>query len=213
MKPFTYERPPGLREAAAAVAARPDAKFIAGGTNLLDLMKLEIEQPAHLVDISRLPLREIERDAGRRPAHRRAGAQQRSRRRHAGAPRYPLLSQALLSGASGTAPQQGVDRRQSAPAHALPLFLRSRHALQQARARLGLLRRSTASTAPRDPRRERCLHRRPPFGHGGGDDGARCAASRRSRPMARPEAFPIGELHRLPGDDAAYRDRRSRQAR
>jgi len=59
MKAFTYER---AKDAAAAVAAvsRPGAKFISGGTNLLDLMKLEIEQPAHLVDISRLPLRTID---------------------------------------------------------------------------------------------------------------------------------------------------------
>ena len=59
MKPFTYERAtePG---AAVTAVARAGAKFISGGTNLLDLMKLEIEQPTHLVDISRLPLRDIE---------------------------------------------------------------------------------------------------------------------------------------------------------
>ena len=56
MKPFTYERVVDAREAGAAVL-RANAKFISGGTNLLDLMKLEIEQPAHLVDISQLPLR------------------------------------------------------------------------------------------------------------------------------------------------------------
>ena len=55
MKPFTYER---VTEAGAAVTAvsRAGAKFISGGTNLLDLMRLEVERPAHLVDISRLPL-------------------------------------------------------------------------------------------------------------------------------------------------------------
>ncbi len=101
MKPFTYERPQGLREAAAAVAARPDAKFIAGGTNLIDLMKLEIEQPAHLVDISRLPLREIEPTPegglriGAQVPNSDLAADTRVRSR------YPLLSQALLSGASG----------------------------------------------------------------------------------------------------------------
>ena len=49
-----------MREAIAAVSASPGARFIAGGTNLLDLMKLEIETPSQLVDISRLPLTQIE---------------------------------------------------------------------------------------------------------------------------------------------------------
>jgi xanthine dehydrogenase YagS FAD-binding subunit len=101
MKPFTYERAAGLREAAAAVASRPGAKFIAGGTNLVDLMKLEIEQPAHLVDISRLPLRQIEATPegglriGAQVPNSDLAANMEVRRR------YPLLAQALLSGASG----------------------------------------------------------------------------------------------------------------
>lgn len=100
MKPFTYERAAGLHEAAAAVAARPGAKFIAGGTNLLDLMKLEIEQPVHLVDISRLPLQLIEETPedglriGAQVPNSDLAADMRVRTR------YPLLSQALLSGAS-----------------------------------------------------------------------------------------------------------------
>ncbi|RZN24551.1 xanthine dehydrogenase family protein subunit M, partial [Bradyrhizobium sp. Leo121] len=100
MKPFTYERASGLREAAAAVAARLGIKFIAGGTNLIDLMKLEIEQPIHLVDISRLPLRLIEETPegglriGAQVPNSDLAADMRVRRR------YPLLSQALLSGAS-----------------------------------------------------------------------------------------------------------------
>ena len=51
MRSFTYERAKTPQQAATAVAGRPGAKFIAGGTNLLDLMKLEIETPTHLVDI------------------------------------------------------------------------------------------------------------------------------------------------------------------
>jgi xanthine dehydrogenase YagS FAD-binding subunit len=101
MRPFTYERAQDAQQAAAAVAARPDAKFISGGTNLLDLMKLEIEQPAHLVDISRLGLDRIEatRDGGLR-----IGAQVRNSDLAADArvrERYPVLAQALLAGASG----------------------------------------------------------------------------------------------------------------
>jgi xanthine dehydrogenase YagS FAD-binding subunit len=60
MKPFTYERAKTPADAAKAVAARPGSKFIAGGTNLLDLMKLEIEAPAHLVDVQDLKLDRIE---------------------------------------------------------------------------------------------------------------------------------------------------------
>ncbi len=52
MKSFSYERAKSPAEAAAAVARTPDAKFIAGGTNLLDLMKLQIETPRHLVDVN-----------------------------------------------------------------------------------------------------------------------------------------------------------------
>jgi xanthine dehydrogenase YagS FAD-binding subunit len=59
MKPFRYERASGVASACAA-AAQPAAKFIAGGTNLIDLMKLQVETPAHLVDINALPLRGID---------------------------------------------------------------------------------------------------------------------------------------------------------
>src|SRR5271165_3465020 len=100
MRPFTYERARTPRE--AAVAARAEgAKFIAGGTNLLDLMKLEIETPTHLVDVNGLALDKIEPtgDGGLR-----IGALVRNTDLAAdGAVRknYPLLSRALLAGASG----------------------------------------------------------------------------------------------------------------
>lgn len=100
MKPFTYERVTDARAAGAAMS-RAGAKFISGGTNLLDLMKLEIEQPTHLVDISRLPLKQVEDlpDGGMRigaqAANSDVAADPRVRAR------YPALSEALLSGASG----------------------------------------------------------------------------------------------------------------
>ena len=100
MKPFTYERVTDLQAATAAVS-RTGAKFISGGTNLLDLMKLEIEQPTHLVDISRLPLKQIEDVPG---GGIRIGAQA-ANSEVAGDPRlcarYPALAEALLAGASG----------------------------------------------------------------------------------------------------------------
>ena len=60
MRPFTYERATTAEGAAKAAALTPGARFIAGGTNLLDLMKLEIETPQHLIDVSRLPMAAIE---------------------------------------------------------------------------------------------------------------------------------------------------------
>jgi xanthine dehydrogenase YagS FAD-binding subunit len=100
LKPFTYERLTDTVTAPAA-ALRDGAKFISGGTNLLDLMKLEIEQPKHLVDISRLPLssRDDLPDGGFRiEAQARnsdVAADPRVRER------YRVLSEALLSSASG----------------------------------------------------------------------------------------------------------------
>jgi xanthine dehydrogenase YagS FAD-binding subunit len=99
MKPFRYERAGSLASACAS-ATEPAAKFIAGGTNLLDLMKLQIEQPTHLVDIGPLPLAEIEETAegglriGARVTNSALAADMRVRRR------YPVLSQAILAGAS-----------------------------------------------------------------------------------------------------------------
>jgi xanthine dehydrogenase YagS FAD-binding subunit len=100
MKPFRYERASGVASACAS-AAQPAAKFIAGGTNLIDLMKLQIETPAHLVDINALPLGGIEETTehglriGALVTNSALAADMRVRRR------YPLLSQAILAGASG----------------------------------------------------------------------------------------------------------------
>jgi xanthine dehydrogenase YagS FAD-binding subunit len=60
MRAFTYERAKTPAEAAAAAARTTGARFVAGGTNLLDLMKLEIETPAHLIDVNGLALDKIE---------------------------------------------------------------------------------------------------------------------------------------------------------
>ena len=101
MRPFTYERATTPAEAAAAVARQPGAKFIAGGTNLLDLMKLQIETPSHLVDVNALGLDRIEPtpDGGLRIGalvrNTDLAADARVRRD------YAVLSRALLAGASG----------------------------------------------------------------------------------------------------------------
>ncbi|KQW42223.1 MULTISPECIES: xanthine dehydrogenase family protein subunit M [unclassified Roseateles] len=101
MKAFSFERARTPAEAAAAVARRPDARFIAGGTNLLDLMKLQIETPGHVVDVNALGLDRIEPVDG---GGLRIGALVRNSDLAADARvrmDYPVLSRALLSGASG----------------------------------------------------------------------------------------------------------------
>ena len=101
MKAFGYERASSPADAAAAAARTPGAKFIAGGTNLLDLMKLEIETPAHLIDVNALKLDRIERS---RDGGMRIGALVRNTDLAADARvrrDYAVLSRALLAGASG----------------------------------------------------------------------------------------------------------------
>ena len=101
MRSFTYERALSPAEAAAAAARIAGAKFIAGGTNLLDLMKLEIETPAHLIDVNGLKLDQIEATAegglriGALVRNTDLATDARVRRD------YGLLSRALLAGASG----------------------------------------------------------------------------------------------------------------
>lgn len=101
MKAFTYERAASPADAAAIVARTPDAKFIAGGTNLLDLMKLQIETPAHLVDVNGLKLDRIEDtpDGGLRIGALVRNTDLAAHKRVRGD--YGVLSRALLAGASG----------------------------------------------------------------------------------------------------------------
>ena len=101
MKAFTYERASQPADAAAAAAKTANTRFIAGGTNLLDLMKLEIETPAHLIDVNGLGLDRIEEteDGGLRIGalvrNTDLAADKRVRKD------YAVLSRALLAGASG----------------------------------------------------------------------------------------------------------------
>jgi xanthine dehydrogenase YagS FAD-binding subunit len=101
MKSFTYERAKSPADAAAAAARIQGAKFIAGGTNLLDLMKLQIEAPTHLIDVNGLALDKIEATPegglriGALVRNTDLAADERVRRD------YGLLSRALLAGASG----------------------------------------------------------------------------------------------------------------
>jgi xanthine dehydrogenase YagS FAD-binding subunit len=101
MKPFSYERASSPADAAAKAASTQGAKFIAGGTNLLDLMKLQIETPSHLIDVNELGLDRIEATPegglriGALVRNTDLAADERVRRD------YGVLSRALLAGASG----------------------------------------------------------------------------------------------------------------
>ena len=101
MKPFAYERATDPAAAVAAVAGDPSARYLAGGTNLVDLMKLEVETPARLVDVTHLGLDAVEErpDGGLRIG---AGVRNSDLAAHpAVRARWPALAQALLAGASG----------------------------------------------------------------------------------------------------------------
>lgn len=101
MKPFAYLRPGSVDEAVRAGASDPTARYLGGGTNLVDLMKLGVESPGLLIDVSRLPLDQVSRtEAG----GLRIGAAVRNSDLAAHPDvrgGYPVLTQALLSGASG----------------------------------------------------------------------------------------------------------------
>jgi xanthine dehydrogenase YagS FAD-binding subunit len=101
MRPFRYVRAKDPLEAARIAAETPGARFLAGGTNLIDLMKLDIERPGVVIDLGRLPLGRIEDrpdgalHIGALATASEVAADQRVRAR------YPVLAMALLSGASG----------------------------------------------------------------------------------------------------------------
>ncbi len=101
MKPFTYERATSAKDAAARAAHMPGAKFIAGGTNLLDLMKVQVETPGHLIDVNGLGFDRIEPTpegglrVGALVRNTDLAADMRVRRD------YALLTRALVAGASG----------------------------------------------------------------------------------------------------------------
>lgn len=101
MKSFSYERAATIEQAIAAIEDHPAARFVAGGTNLIDLMKHEIEAPTHLIDVNHLGLDQIEDTPegglkiGALVRNSDLAADRRVR------DRYEVLARALLAGASG----------------------------------------------------------------------------------------------------------------
>jgi xanthine dehydrogenase YagS FAD-binding subunit len=101
MKPFRYERASDASAAVAMLAQAPAGAFLGGGTNLVDLMKLDVAQPQVLIDVSRLPYNRVELLSD---GSVRIGAAVRNSELAADRTirtRYPMLAQALLAGASG----------------------------------------------------------------------------------------------------------------
>ena len=186
---FQYARPNDVSDAVRMIAGDPTAKFIAGGTNLIDLMKEDVERPSRLIDISRLPLGKIEETAD---GGVRIGAlvpnsdlawhpviEQR----------YPLLRSAIMAGAS-----QQLRNMASTGGNLLQrtlrLFLRHCDVVQQARAGQRLLSHRRRQPHSRNSWYERVLHRHASFRHVRGACRAGCkgagdGALRRTRAGVR----------------------------
>ncbi|WP_044561327.1 xanthine dehydrogenase family protein subunit M [Azospirillum sp. B4] len=199
MRPFTYERATSPADAATKAAAIPGARFIAGGTNLLDLMKLQIETPAHLIDVNGLGLDRIEETG---EGGLRIGALVRNTdlaadarvRRH-----YGVLTRALVAGASGQLRNVATTAGNLLQRTRCPYFYDTNQpcnkrqpgsgcsAMGGVTRQLGILGTSDAciATHPSDMAvAMRVLD----------------ATVETVRPDGATRAIPIAELHRLPGD-------------
>ena len=100
MTPFHYARASDVADAVRLIAADPAAKFIAGGTNLIDLMKYDVEHPARLIDISQLPLKSVEETSGGGLLIGAMVPNSDLAYHPLIEQRYPLLASAILAGAS-----------------------------------------------------------------------------------------------------------------
>ena len=199
MKSFTYERARTPADAAAAAARIQGAKFIAGGTNLLDLMKLEIETPGHLIDVNGLALDKIEPtpDGGLRIGalvrNTDLAAAERVRRD------YGVLSRALLAGASGQLRNMATTAGNLLQRTRCPYFYDTNQPCNKRRpgsgcAAIGGFSRQHAVVGGS----EACIATHP-------SDMAVAmrvldATVETMRPDGATRTIPIAELHRLPGD-------------
>ncbi|MDB6005078.1 MAG: molybdopterin dehydrogenase, FAD-binding [Prosthecobacter sp.] len=101
MRPFSYTRAEGVPEAVTGISGDDHAKFLGGGTNLLDLMKMGVESPSRLIDVQRLPLDKIEELPDDKGVRIGAMVRNSDLAEHALIVKnYPVLSEALLAGAS-----------------------------------------------------------------------------------------------------------------
>jgi len=199
MKPFTYQRVSSPAEAASRAAGTKGAKFIAGGTNLLDLMKLQIETPAHLIDVNGLALDKIEAtsDGGLRIGalvrNTDLAADERVRRD------YGLLSRALVAGASGQLRNMATTAGNLLQRTRCPYFYDTNMPCNKRQpgsgcSAIGGFTRHHAVVGGSDA----CIATHP-------SDMAVAlraldATVETVRPDGRPRSIPIAEFHRLPGD-------------
>src|SRR4051794_20806717 len=199
MKPFTYERARTPAEAAATAARVADAKFVAGGTNLLDLMKLQIETPAHLIDVNGLDLDKIEATAegglriGALVRNSDLAADPRVRRD------YALLTRALVAGANGQLRNQATTAGNLLQRTRCPYFYDTNQPCNKRQpgsgcAALGGFSRAHAVVGVSDA----CIATHP------SDMAVAMRALDASVETIRPDgatrSIPIAEFHKLPGD-------------
>ncbi len=199
MKPFTYARARTPAEAAAAAAETPGAKFIAGGTNLLDLMKLQVETPTHLIDVNELGLDKIEAtpDGGLRVGalvrNTDLAADPRVRRD------YAVLSRAILAGASGQLRNKATTGGNLLQRTRCPYFYDTNQACNKRRpgsgcSAIGGFSRPLAVIGAS----EECIATYP------GDMAVAMrvldAEVETVKPDGSTRAIPIAQFHRLPGD-------------
>ncbi|MDZ7283936.1 xanthine dehydrogenase family protein subunit M [Sphingomonas sanguinis] len=198
MKPFTYERAKDAI-AAARAATRPGAKFLAGGTNLLDLMKIEVETPTHLIDVQDLKLDRIEKtkDGGLRigafVTNAALAADERVRRD------YGVLSRAIVAGASGQLRNKATTAGNLLQRTRCPYFYDTNMACNKRRpgsgcSAIGGYSRQLAVVGSSD----HCIATNP------SDMNVAMrvldAVVETVNPEGRTRAIPIADFHRLPGD-------------
>ena len=199
MRAFSYERAHSPAEAAAAATRNGNAKFIAGGTNLLDLMKLEIETPQHLIDVNHLGLDRIEPTAdgglriGALVRNTDLAADTRVRRDHA------VLSRALMAGASGQLRNRATTAGNLLQRTRCPYFYDTNQPCNKRHpgsgcAAIGGFSRQHAIVGVSDA----CIATHP------SDMAVAMRALDASVETVKPDgamrSIPIAELHRLPGD-------------
>jgi len=199
MRAFSYERADSAAAAAAAAAARPDAKFIAGGTNLLDLMKLQIETPSHLIDVNGLKLDTIDatQEGGLRIGalvrNTALAADARVRRD------YGVLARALLAGASGQLRNRATTAGNLLQRTRCPYFYDTAQPCNKRQpgsgcSAIGGFSRQLAVIGSSDA----CIATHP------SDMAVAMRALDATVETVKPDgstrAIPIGEFHRLPGD-------------
>ena len=199
MKSFTYMRAKTPAEAAAAVADTTDAKFLAGGTNLLDLMKLEIETPTHLVDVQDLGFHRIEQTTagglriGACVTNTALASDARIRRD------YGVLTRAIVAGASGQLRNKTTTAGNLLQRTRCPYFYDTSQPCNKRRpgagcAAIGGISRQLAVIGASD----QCIATYP------GDMAVALrvldATVETIRPDGRTRSIPIADFHRLPGD-------------